>query len=56
MPPFVFDEDGWPLDRCNECGILVVWTDELCGPCYDLEQREREWEAMHPEARCPPRE
>lgn len=46
-------ETVWP---CNECGRLVPVGDELCGPCYDDQCREEEWERMNPEGRCPPRE
>ncbi len=57
MTPFCFDpEDGTPLNRCNECGVLVLHSDELCGACYEDEYRAKEWDAMHPELRCPPRE
>ncbi len=57
VPPFCFDpEDGTPLNRCNDCGVLVLHSDELCGPCYEDEYRAKEWDAMHPELRCPPRE
>ncbi len=54
--PFCITEDGWALDRCNDCGILIPYTDQLCGPCYKLEWEANEWEAMHPGWRCPPRE
>jgi len=41
--PFAFSEDGWPLEQCNECGVLVLFGDELCGHCLSQE----EWEALH---------
>ena len=43
----------WP---CNDCGLPCLKGDELCGACYEKERRAEEWEAMHPEWRCPPRE
>jgi hypothetical protein len=45
--------ESWP---CNDCGLPCLKGDELCGTCYEKEQREKEWELMHPELRCPPRE
>jgi uncharacterized OB-fold protein len=57
MSPFCFaEEPEIALDRCNECGVLVLYGDELCGPCHEQRMREEEWDAMHPELRCPPRE
>jgi hypothetical protein len=45
--------ETWP---CNDCGLPCPKFDELCGPCYEEERRAKEWELLHPEARCPPRE
>jgi len=56
VTPFCFEEDGTPLNRCNDCGVLVIQGDELCGHCYEEQRRAEEWDAMHPELRCPPRE
>ncbi len=45
--------ETWP---CNDCGLPCLKGDELCGGCYEKERRSEEWESMHPETRCPPRE
>lgn len=45
--------ETWP---CNDCGLPCLKGDELCGPCFEKQSRAEEWEAMHPENRCPPRE
>lgn len=50
------EETGDTLAPCNDCGLLTLSSNELCGPCHQ-EQLDRErWELMHPENRCPPRE
>jgi hypothetical protein len=48
--------DDLELAPCNDCGLPTLATNELCGSCYEEQLRSEEWEAMHPEARCPPRE
>ncbi len=53
---FCFDEVGVPLHYCNECGVLIAIYNQLCYPCYEKEQDRDEWERLHPEVRCPPRE
>jgi RNA polymerase subunit RPABC4/transcription elongation factor Spt4 len=47
---------GETLESCNDCDMLVFVGEELCGSCYEDQMRAEEWEAMHPEHRCPPRE
>jgi len=47
------EAETWP---CNDCGLPCLKGDELCGPCYEKKQRSEEWDLLHPEARCPPRE
>jgi hypothetical protein len=44
------------LWECNDCGLLCLKGDELCGECYREQQNREFWEELHPEARCPPRE
>jgi hypothetical protein len=45
--------ETWP---CNDCGTEVPKWDELCNACFQKLMEEEEWEAQHPELRCPPRE
>ncbi len=53
----VLDEDGeTTMAPCNDCGRLTLAENLLCGPCFEEELRREEWEKMHPETRCPPRE
>lgn len=57
-PPFwptFTEEDGWPIDRCNECGVIVLYDDLLCGPCLQKEIDQDLWDQLT-EVRCPPRE
>ncbi len=44
------------LAPCNGCGTPTLKSNVLCGPCYEAERQREEWEALHPETRCPPRE
>jgi hypothetical protein len=47
MPqPFCFDEDGYPLEQCNECGLLVPLGNDLCGPCGAEEELEMRLAAL----------
>ncbi len=32
-PIFCFDEDGYPMEQCDDCGVLVPMGNELCGHC-----------------------
>jgi NMD protein affecting ribosome stability and mRNA decay len=41
---------------CNDCGKPCPKFDELCHACYEDMIAREEWEELHPEARCPPRE
>jgi len=43
----------WP---CNDCGAPIPEGDQLCNSCFEQLIDEEEWEALHPELRCPPRE
>jgi len=48
--PFAFSEDGdggYPLEQCNECGVLVLFGDDLCGHCYREQLSHEEWESLH---------
>ena len=57
-PPFwptYSDEAQYFVDRCNECGVIVLYEDELCGPCL-REAVDREYYEQLTEERCPPRE
>ena len=33
------EPETWP---CNDCGQPTLKGDELCGPCYEKEARERD--------------
>lgn len=46
-------EETWP---CNDCGAPCPKHDDLCSACYEKQLRADEWDLLHPEARCPPRE
>jgi hypothetical protein len=45
--------ETWP---CNDCGKPCPKGDQLCAACYEKERLAEEWDLLHPEARCPPRE
>lgn len=45
--------ETWP---CNECGLPCPNFDDMCEKCQREQVEEREWELLHPELRCPPRE
>ena len=44
------------MQPCNDCGTPVPKGDELCAKCYNEQLAREEWELLHPESRCPPRE
>jgi uncharacterized OB-fold protein len=53
----VLDEDGeTTLAPCNDCGLLIPDGDMLCAKCFKEELDGEEWDNLHPEERCPPRE
>jgi hypothetical protein len=41
---------------CNDCARPAPMGEELCRPCQRKLSAAEEWELLHPEARCPPRE
>jgi hypothetical protein len=58
-PPFwptFAEDDGWPIDRCNECGVIVLFDDLLCHRCLQREIDEGFWDQLGSEERCPRRE
>lgn len=50
------EETGYTVAPCNDCGRLTFVENLLCGPCYQEQLDKEEWEMLHPEFRCPPRE
>lgn len=44
------------MEPCNDCGEDVPAGDLLCSSCRNVEIEKEEWDKLHPEAYCPPRE
>lgn len=46
MAPFCFDQDGYPLEQCNECGVLIPQGNTLCGGCGAEEELKTHLELL----------